>query len=113
MPPSELLRFGLVCGRSSFRTVGQSRQGYHDPSRCPNSRGRRIGTVAGAVETAPSASEAASSTAASGPEPGIAHLDVDRIGSRAVGEIQSGVQPELAGEFVAKSNAAAAHTLPI
>ena len=102
---------------ASFRTVeirvGQSRQGYHDSSPCPNSKGRRIHTTAGVVETTTSASEAASSSAASGPEPGVAHLDVDRIGPRAVGEIQSGVQPELAGELVAKSDAAAAHTLPI
>jgi hypothetical protein len=49
----------------------------------------------------------------SGPKPGIPHLDIYRIGSRAVGEIQSGVQPEPAGELVAKSDARAADTLPI
>jgi hypothetical protein len=81
MPPSELVRVGLVDLTLAFEIL--------------------------------STSEAASPSAVSGPKPGIAYLDVYCIGSRAVGEIQSGVQPELAGELVAKSDAPAADTLPI
>ena len=48
---------------------------------------------------------------ASGPEPGVADHEVDGGGAGAVGDVDAGVQPELARQLVAKAEAAAGDVL--